>query len=129
VNSRLLKVEYDYGVFQSLAVTQEPGKRLSRTEVHSSRPVHEDFLYVAPESLSLESVYYCIWVDVVLRDSLRGEVIFVTGHGAKDSWLRITDYEDAQGLAFSQALLDEIAKFVGQMPRDPSRIANRQWLR
>jgi hypothetical protein len=85
---RALKIEYDYGVVQTMVVSQ-PGHGPARVEMYHALPVTEDFLYAGPTGLSLESIYYCVWFDILFENGLRGEQIAVMGNGGKEPWLRI----------------------------------------
>src|SRR5207245_2303943 len=63
--SRLLKVAYEYQIFHTMAVTHVAGAPLGSAEVHWTPQIMEDIGYFPPPSLPVESIYYCIWVDVL----------------------------------------------------------------
>lgn len=126
---RGLKVEYDYEMVQTMVITKMQGERLARTEMYYALPITADFVYLGSEPLSLESVYYCVWVDIFLQDGLRGQQIAVMGNGGKEPWLRIVRNADgSEALQLGEELFRQIERDVRSMPREKNRYGERRWL-
>lgn len=124
LQKRILKYHFEDEILNILSLTF-PSGRVGTPKMHYVFPINPraDKGYIVNSGLSLESAYYCIFVDIQCKDDLRSQLCFTVAHSPDNPLIKIV--KDTKGtfqdVALGSTLFDSIARYLKHLDRTKAR--------